>query len=78
MAILFYDDIALDKQEIQNFSVEKLTTTEIGNLVSAEKYQGRLVYDETANVLQYYTGGAWVILDGKGNIDSVDGGLGIV
>jgi len=78
MAILFYDDIALDKQEIQNFSVEKLTTTEIGDLLTEEKYQGRLVYDETANVLQYYTGGAWVILDGTGNIDSVDGGLGIV
>lgn len=78
MAILFYDDIALDKQEIQNFSVEKLPTTEIDALGAGDKYQGRLVYDETANVLQYYTGGAWVILDGTGNIDSVDGGLGIV
>ena len=36
MAILFYDDIALDKQEIQNFSVEKLTTIEIGALTSGQ------------------------------------------
>ncbi len=78
MAILFYDDIALDKQEIQNFSVEKLSTTAIGNLGSDAKYQGRLVYDNLLNVLQYYTGSSWVLLDGTGNIDTVDGGLGVV
>lgn len=74
MAILFYDDISLDGQQIQNVSLERLSDAEQG---TAATYQGRIIYNTTDDVLKYYNGSNWVALDGTGNIDSVTAGNGL-
>jgi hypothetical protein len=76
MAILFYDDISLDGQQIQDVSLERVANlTALQNL--SGQYQGRLAYNNATNTLNYFNGTAWVPLDGTGNIDSIVEGAGI-
>ena len=78
MAILFYDDISLDRQEIQNVALQSFDTSSLDALSGAsELYQGRIAYDTDLNSLVFYNGSAWVYLDGTGNIDSITGSGGI-
>ena len=76
MAILFYDDISLDGQQIQDVSLER-----VANLAALEalsgQYQGRLAYNNATHTLNYFNGTDWVPLDGTGNIDSIVEGDGI-
>jgi len=74
MAILFYDDISLDKQEIRNVSLEKMDSTAYAAMTA---FQGRIIYNDETNFVEYYNGSSWVVLDGTGNIDSVTGGTGL-
>tara|TARA_B100001094_G_scaffold75207_1_gene71615 strand:- start:9368 stop:11056 length:1689 start_codon:yes stop_codon:yes gene_type:complete len=76
MAILFYDDISLDGQEIQDVSLERVANLAALNALSGQ-YQGRLAYNDDTNTLNYFNGTAWVALDGTGNIDSIVAGSGI-
>lgn len=78
MAILFYDDISLDRQEIQNVALQSFDTSTLQALQGAsELYQGRIAYDTDLNSLVFYNGTNWVYLDGTGNIDSITGSGGI-
>ena len=74
MAILFYDSISLDKQEIQDVSLQKLTS-DPG--VGAGRYQGRIIFTQDssnptlAGTLSYFDGTDWINLDGVGAVTSV-------
>ena len=68
MPINFYADINLDKQEIEQVSIEKLST-EPG--AGADSYEGRIIYTLDTNTLKYYDGSNWIDLDGTGGVTSV-------
>jgi hypothetical protein len=74
MAILFYDSISLDKQEIQDVSLQKLGSNPVAG---ADSYQGRIIFTKdssnptTAGTLSYFDGSDWINLDGIGAVTSV-------
>lgn len=74
MAINFYDDISLDGQQLQDASIDIVASQPAAG---AGSYQGRIIFNQTTSALEYYTGGAWVSLDGTGNVDSVTAGIGL-
>lgn len=69
MAINFFSSIALDKQEIQQVSLEVLATTPA--VPGADSYQGRIIFADDTDTLSYFDGSAWISLDGSGAVDSV-------
>jgi len=74
MAILFYDSISLDKQEIQDVSLQKLPSNPVAG---ADSYQGRIIFTKDssnptlAGTLSYFDGSDWINLDGVGAVTSV-------
>jgi hypothetical protein len=46
-------------QELQNWSMEKLTTAAIAALAGADLYEGRFVYDTDKNKMVHYDGTTW-------------------
>ena len=76
MAIKFYDNIALDANEIQDVSLQKLN-----DAAQPAGFQGQIYYNTTDNVLKYYNNaagaGSWIVLDGLGNVTSISEGNGI-
>ena len=62
MAIKFFDDITLDKQEIQQVSLEKLGTEPTAP--GALSYEGRIIYTQDTNTMKYFDGTDWVELTG--------------
>ena len=74
MAINFYDDISLDGQQLQDASIDIVASQPAAG---AGSYQGRIIFNQATSALEYYTGGAWVSLDGTGNVDSVTAGIGL-
>ena len=77
MAILFYDSISLDKQEIQDVSLQLITAAA---QATTDQYQGRIIFTQdasnatTAGTLSYYNGSDWIDLDGVGAVTSVTQG----
>jgi hypothetical protein len=77
MAILFYDSISLDKQEIQDVSLQLITSTAQS---TTDVYQGRIIFTQdatsatTAGTLSYYNGSDWIDLNGVGAVISVTAG----
>ena len=65
MAIKFFDDISLDKQEIQSVALENLA----GN--PSTPTSGQIYFNTATDAIRYYDGAAWIELDGSGNVDSV-------
>ena len=74
MAINFYDDISLDGQQLQDASIDILASQPAAG---AGSYQGRIIFNQATSALEYYSGSAWVSLDGTGNVDSVSVGIGL-
>lgn len=74
MAINFYDDISLDGQQLLDASIDVVSTQPAAG---AGSYQGRIIFNQASSALEYYTGSAWVSLDGTGNVDSVTAGIGL-
>tara|TARA_R110002012_G_scaffold148405_1_gene307177 strand:- start:2395 stop:4191 length:1797 start_codon:yes stop_codon:yes gene_type:complete len=74
MAILFYDSISLDAQEIQDVSLQKLGSDPGPG---AGQYQGRIIFTQdssnptTKGTLSYFDGTDWINLDGVGAVTSV-------
>jgi len=74
MAILFYDSISLDAQEIQDVSLQKLGSNPG---VGVGQYQGRIIFTQDASNpttkgnLSYFDGSDWIELDGVGAVTSV-------
>jgi hypothetical protein len=77
MAILFYDSISLDKQEIQDVSLQLITSAA---QATTDQYQGRIIFTQdatsatTAGTLSYYNGSDWIDLNGVGAVISVTAG----
>tara|TARA_R110002153_G_scaffold195821_1_gene349156 strand:- start:3745 stop:5532 length:1788 start_codon:yes stop_codon:yes gene_type:complete len=77
MAILFYDSISLDKQEIQDVSLQLITSAA---QATTDAYQGRIIFTQdassatTAGTLSYYNGSDWIDLNGVGAVISVTAG----
>jgi hypothetical protein len=77
MAILFYDSISLDKQEIQDVSLQLITSAAQS---TTDAYQGRIIFTQdatsatTAGTLSYYNGSAWIDLNGVGAVIDVTAG----
>ena len=77
MAILFYDSISLDKQQIQDVSLQLITSAA---QATTDAYQGRIIFTQdassatTAGTLSYYNGSAWIDLNGVGAVISVTQG----
>ena len=67
MAIYFYNGVGTEKQELQDVSLEKLSS-------NPTAYQGRVYFNTTSNLLVFYGGSTtgWVTLDGTGNVDEVN------
>ncbi|HIB77187.1 MAG TPA: hypothetical protein EYO58_06120 [Flavobacteriales bacterium] len=61
MAIKFFDNITLDKQEIQQVSLEKVASEPAAGALS---YKGRFIYDLTSNTMKYHDDTEWVELSG--------------
>lgn len=74
MAINFYDDISLDGQQLQDASIDIVASQPAAG---AGSYQGRIIFNQTTSALEYYSGSAWVSLDGTGNVDSITAGIGL-
>ena len=72
MAINFYDDISLDGQQLLDASVDV-----VASQTGQATYQGRIIFNQATSALEYYSGSAWVSLDGTGNVDSVTAGIGL-
>tara|TARA_R110002012_G_scaffold148405_1_gene307176 strand:- start:574 stop:2391 length:1818 start_codon:yes stop_codon:yes gene_type:complete len=68
MAIKFLESVGLKSQELQNVSLEIVTS-----VASTTAYQGRIVFDQTDDLLKFYSGSdlGWISLDGTGNVDQV-------
>ena len=71
MAIKFFDDISLDKQEIQSVALENLGSN------PASPTSGQIYFNTATDAIRYYDGAAWIELDGSGNVDSVTGSNGL-
>jgi len=72
MAIKFFDDISLDKQEIQSVALENLAAN------PAAPTSGQIYFNTGTDAIRYYDGAAWIELDGSGNVDSVTGSNGLI
>ena len=72
MAIKFFDDISLDKQEIQSVALENLASN------PASPNSGQIYFNTGTDAIRYYDGAAWIELDGSGNVDSVTGSNGLI
>jgi len=68
MAIKFLESVGLKSQELQNVSLEI-----VASVTSTTAYQGRIVFDQTDDLLKFYSGSdlGWISLDGTGNVDQV-------
>jgi len=73
MAINFYDDISLDGQQLKDASIDIVASQP----AAGASYQGRIIFNQNTSALEYYTGSAWISLDGTGNIDSIAAGIGL-
>ena len=79
MAINFYGNLSLDTSEIKDLSLERVSA------LPSSPNQGRIVFkftSGTAGTLQVYPSTSasqpWLVLDGTGNIDSLNAQNGVV
>tara|TARA_R110000824_G_scaffold370046_2_gene559562 strand:+ start:449 stop:2191 length:1743 start_codon:yes stop_codon:yes gene_type:complete len=68
MPINFFASVNLDKQEIQQVSIEKLSSNPGSGV---DSYKGRIIYTQDTNTLKYYDGSNWINLTGAGGVASV-------
>jgi hypothetical protein len=68
MPINFFASVNLDKQEIQQVSIEKLSSQPGAG---ADSYEGRIIYTLDTDTLKYYDGTNWINLTGAGGVASV-------
>lgn len=69
MAIRYLDNINLEENQLLNASLQQVNSDPAG-------FEGQIIYNSTTDTLKYYAGatgaGAWVSLDGSGDITQVD------
>ena len=69
MAIRYLDNINLEENQLLNASLQQVNSDPAG-------FEGQIIYNSTTEKLKYYAGatgaGAWVSLDGSGDITQVN------
>lgn len=69
MAIRYLDNINLEENQLLNASLQQVASDPTG-------FEGQIIYNTTSDTLKYYAGptgsGAWISLDGTGDITRVD------
>ena len=69
MAIRYLDNINLEENQLLNASLQQVSSDPAG-------FEGQVIYNSTSGSLKFYSGatgsGAWVSLDGSGDITQVD------
>ena len=74
MAIRYLDNINLEENQLLNASLQQVSSDPTG-------FEGQIIYNTTTDTLKYYAGatgsGAWVSLDGTGDITGVTAGAGL-
>ena len=74
MAIRYLDNINLEENQLLNASLQQVSSDPTG-------FEGQIIYNTTTDTLKYYAGatgsGAWVSLDGTGDITGVTAGSGL-
>ena len=70
MAIRYLDNINLEENQLLNVSLQQLATDPAG-------FEGQIIFNTTNKTLKYYSGTAWIELDGSGNISAITAGTGL-
>lgn len=65
-------------QEIQNVSLEKLTTVAIAALAGADLYEGRIVYDTDKDQIVMYNGAIWKAIANSADLNKFGAQIGSV
>jgi len=72
MAIKFFESVGLKQQHLEDVSLQILANAP-GNGNAALSYQGRIIFDQSDDLLKFFSGTdlGWIALDGTGQIDVV-------
>lgn len=70
MAIRFLDNINLEENQLLNVSLQQVATDPTG-------FAGQIIFNTTSDTFKYYSGSAWIELDGSGNISGIIAGTGL-
>jgi hypothetical protein len=72
MAIQFLHNIDLNHNELQNAKLQVVATDPTTNLA-----EGRIIFNSSDDAIKFYSGSAWITLDGSGDIAGVLAGSGM-
>ena len=70
MAIRYLDNLNLEENQLLNASLQQVATDPTG-------FAGQIIFNTTSNTFKYYSGTAWIELDGSGDIAGVTAGTGL-
>lgn len=70
MAIRYLDNLNLEENQLLNASLQQVATDPTG-------FAGQIIFNTTSNTFKYYSGAAWIELDGSGDIAGVTAGTGL-
>ena len=70
MAIRYLDNLNLEENQLLNASLQQVASDPTG-------FAGQIIFNTTSNTFKYYSGSAWIELDGSGDISGVTAGTGL-
>ena len=70
MAIRFLDNLNLEENQLLNASLQQVASDPTG-------FAGQIIFNTTSKTFKYYSGSAWIELDGSGDISGVTAGTGL-
>ena len=70
MAIRYLDNLNLEENQLLNASLQQVATDPTG-------FAGQIIFNTTSKTFKYYSGSAWIELDGSGDISGVTAGTGL-
>lgn len=70
MAIRFLDNLNLEENQLLNTSLQQVASDPTG-------FTGQIIFNTTSKTFKYYSGAAWIELDGSGDISGVTAGTGL-
>lgn len=70
MAIRFLDNLNLEENQLLNTSLQQVASDPTG-------FTGQIIFNTTSKTFKYYSGSAWIELDGSGDISGVTAGTGL-
>lgn len=70
MAIRYLDNLNLEENQLLNASLQQVASDPTG-------FAGQIIFNTTSNTFKYYSGTAWIELDGSGDISGVTAGTGL-